>query len=123
MKYNKIYGILCSIMIAAIVYAREEKSCLYFSVNKDFIITACLAQNMEFAIPENVFMGKNILKVIELNGADQDNIDQAFDETLQKRETTIASYIFDNKKFKAKITPLFNADNEVNFFIKVVEQK
>ena len=122
MKY-KIYGILCSVMIATIAYAREEKSRLYFSINKDYIITACLAQNMEFAIPENEFMGKNILKVIELNGADQDNIAQAFDESLQKRKTTIGYYIFDNKKFKAKITPLFNADNEVNLFIKVIEQK
>ena len=124
MKNKLLFLGLCGLLpffVSAI--PEQPEACLYFSVNQHYIITGCLAQHMSFAIPEQEFMGKNILEVIHLNGTDKENIAYAFAQSIEKKETICASYGFDNKRFVANITPLLNQNTIESFVIKVIEEK
>gem|GEM_PF-6163703 len=130
MKYIMFYAAFMCCLLSTYITGVENKRphclnypCLNFTVDQHYVITGCLAQQMNFAVSPQEFMGKNMLDVIDLNGSDKENVAQAFMQAVEKHETTQAAYMLDNKKFVAYITPLLNQNSELtSFFIKVREQ-
>jgi hypothetical protein len=131
------YTILCCALFGLIVPAqlmsmengisstvRKIKTpCLNFFVDKNYIILRCLAQKMQFAVPEKDFMGQSILEVIPLSPEDKSNVHQAFERAVKKEKTKKVSYTLENQQFVAKVTPGFDLNKDPQLFIKVTAKK
>ena len=123
----KKFLLLASIAICStghLISMEQQTESLNFLVDQYYTIEGCLASNMEFAIPESEFMGKNLVNVIELQGDGNNDVQEAFEMAYDERQSQTVQYVFQNKGYVAEITPLFDSTQEeerVSYFVKVTQ--
>jgi len=123
---KKVLGLMVMISVSCVMglIGSSVEKALYFLVDKDYTIVRCFASNMEFALPESVFMSQNIVDVVHIGGVSKEEVEQVFQQAYQDRIITSVSYTLMGQSFKAEITPLFNdqEDGAVDYCIKVTEE-
>ena len=125
-KYKLLFATLLGVIATGQLMCMEDRQeeRLNFHVNPELKIEEYSAQGMSYFKLPNEFAGKNILDAIPLSESDRKKLANGFGQAEKDKITVGVFYTLDNKKYVAKITPLFKVSNKKSsFFIKVTENK
>jgi len=104
---------------------KYEKSRLNFTLNHLRCIKGYSAQNMNYDVLPQDFIGKNILDAVPLNENDYKALDKGLTKAVEKQITVCVPYSLKDKeslvesKFLASITSVIKENKKNNFFVKV----
>lgn len=102
----------------------QKKQCLNFRLNNNTEIQAYSAQNMEFLVKPEDFLGKSLLDVVSLSEQDERAIMCGFGQAIEKQETVKVPYVLEKNNFMATITAMATArEADYEYFVKCTPNK
>lgn len=120
MKSNLLLASLVAVCATGSLMSMEKNTArLNFLCNHEFCIKGYSAQDMEYEIQPEAFIGKNIIDVVSLDERDKNAVHKGFDDAFNENKTVKVPYHLEGAAFLATITPFVKANKKNNFFVKI----